>query len=574
VFSGYKIKPEVSIIDGVMSVVAGDPCETGGGGGSEPGVESESGAFVKTAGLAVALGMTGVPATTLAAATAFGSFLMNAVPTSAQTTVEECELAPIEVAIYTEVTSDEIVMREAQSGDFEVCPPESLYWKHHPDVFGGYEGCVGEKGYYPCAQDSQGRLDADGALAEKYPLKFEGGSCVKTGYDTETRTYWILWGDPLDKHELNKRTGYVEFIEDSRLSHPALDRLNPVVSFPFNRGPYPAYQRGVNLDEVELDDAADARAMAKDFLAYVGAFTKDELSGWDVSMSEGAESGMVGIWGAKALEIAKSTCNRDIYILQEVPGYSYNRGDAAAIANKFASEFYNGTECLCYNTSSCREPTVTVSVRGWLPLTPFPEAMGGDGLVYAANSNSPSSPWFESMVFPENPTGKIKTPQIEDPNRRVCDGVYVWPMYFGMTGFEVPMDQRPDCSAWSFSITKAYSASVRAGFVLYKELPASNHDSMVDSMSSLHTMTNGLYSEWSWYGQMQLWEMMMSKPLSDPTSWIGAYSEIMKEKWDLVIDGFKDCPVLELTNDYAGAYAFFQYKDPYLGTQRSEICHD
>jgi hypothetical protein len=39
----------------------------------------------------------------------------------------------------------------------------------------------------------------------------------------------------------------------------------------------------------------------------------------------------------------------------------------------------------------------------------------------------------------------------------------------------------------------------------------------------------------------------------------------MKEKWDLIIDGFANCPVLDLTNDYAGAYAFFQFKAPYLG---------
>merc|ERR1712151_231703 len=57
----------------------------------------------------------------------------------------------------------------------------------------------------------------------------------------------------------------------------------------------------------------------------------------------------------------------------------------------------------------------------------------------------------------------------------------------------------------------------------------------------------------------------MSKPVDDPTSWVGAYSSIMKEKWKAVVDGFKDCPVIEVTNPYAGAYAFFMYKEPYLG---------
>jgi hypothetical protein len=129
----------------------------------------------------------------------------------------------------------------------------------------------------------------------------------------------------------------------------------------------------------------------------------------------------------------------------------------------------------------------------------------------------------------------------------------------------------PDCSAWSFSITKAYSASVRAGFIIYKKEPATNLAAMVDVMNIVFSMTNGLYSEWSWYGQMQLWEMIMSKPMDDPTSWIGAYGEIMKEKWDFIIDGFADCPVISLDNPYAGAYGWFRIKDPYVGLQRDEF---
>ena len=66
---------------------------------------------------------------------------------------------------------------------------------------------------------------------------------------------------------------------------------------------------------------------------------------------------------------------------------------------------------------------------------------------------------------------------------------------------------------------------------------------------------------------MQLWEMIMSKPISDPTSWIGAYIEIMEEKWALMIDAFEDCPVATLSNPRAGAYAWFVYKEPYVGIQ-------
>jgi hypothetical protein len=116
----------------------------------------------------------------------------------------------------------------------------------------------------------------------------------------------------------------------------------------------------------------------------------------------------------------------------------------------------------------------------------------------------------------------MKTAQITNPNRRVCDGVYLWPMYFGMLGYSIPYEKRPDCSAWSFSITKGYSATVRAGFIIYKKSYGTSVSAVGDIMNEVHSMTNGLYSEWSWLGQMQLWDMIMSKPFNDTKSWVGA----------------------------------------------------
>lgn len=128
--------------------------------------------------------------------------------------------------------------------------------------------------------------DEGGELYAKYPINWNGTACVETGYTTENRTFWILWGDPLDKKELNERTG-----------------LNPVVSFPFNRGPYPRYDEGVPLDEA-IDDSADARAAAKDLLVYIGAFEEEELDDWTVTFTEGAESGMTHIWAGKVSLLA------------------------------------------------------------------------------------------------------------------------------------------------------------------------------------------------------------------------------------------------------------------------------
>jgi len=221
--------------------------------------------------------------------------------------------------------------------------------------------------------------------------------------------------------------------------------------------------------------------------------------------------------------------------------------------------------------------------------------MGGDGKNYTVDSTSPQSPWFESLVFPENPTGTIKKVKVPDAGRRVCDGVYLYPTYFGhpdangVPTYKIPTADKPDCDAWAFSITKIYSAAVRGGTVMIKN---DGSDYMVQVIEngeivmkpanakyptySLYAaseifkeqvtkMRNGLYSEWMWWGQIQIMDIVMEKPLSDPTSWVTAYSALMKEKWEAIIDGFKDCPVVELTNGHKGAYGFFKFLPPYIG---------
>ena len=150
---------------------------------------------------------------------------------------------------------------------------------------------------------------------------------------------------------------------------------------------------------------------------------------------------------------------------------------------------------------------------------------------------------ISTQVFPENPSGTIKVPQNPDPSRRVCDGVYNWPMYYGMEGWKIPLDKRPDCLTWAFSVTKAYSATVRAGFSISNDA-LDTGGALREISGSQMGMKDGLYSEWSWFGQMQIQQMIMAKPLDDTTSWVGAYTEIMKEKWDALIPAFKDCPYL------------------------------
>jgi len=533
VLSGYESEPIVmTSSDGIVEITAGDPCD-------ETEVQSESSAIsVLKSMTPLLMAPVGIisPLTAIASYVILGSSFVSAMECSDSITIE----------IYQDV--NELIHEGVKSLE---CPPESFYYEHHPTVYGGYSGCVGEKYLLPCAQDAQGADDS--GLYSKTPINWDGEKCVETGYDYETRSFWILWGDPLDKHEMMLRTGF-----------------QPTVTFPLTRGPYPAYSHGTDETSGALDDSASAKAYAKDFLVYIGAMKESDKSDWYVGMTEGAEQGIEILWAAKALEIAQTTCNRDIYVLMEAPAYGYSNGEMAMWVNNKASTFYNSTECLCFADDSCKKGTVTINNVGFFPKN-IPSRLGGDNITYSATSTSPSSPWFESMVFPENPSGRIKVPQIPDPNRRVCDGVYVWPMYFYFNEFEIPYDKIPDCSAWAYATTKGYSASVRSGFITYKKEPEVFVKAVGTMLDTTDSMGNGLLSEWTYMGQMQIQEMMMSRPLSDPTSWVGAYSGIMKEKWDAVTEGFADCPVLELTNSRKGAYAFFLYKEPYLGLQTSFI---
>jgi hypothetical protein len=212
-FFNYTAQPMVTLEGNVLTIKAGEACTTSGG----PIQETEatavpsmaptkkvkdstagSGAFQKMAAISIPLlfgANAKLPAATLAAVVASGIGLPLA--TAQDVSVTSCETATIEVEIYVGESIDELVMAEAQSGDFEICPPESLYWEHHADVFSGYKGCVGERGYYPCGQDSEGIEEEEGALYAKYPINYVDSECAETGYTMENRTFWVLWGDPV-----------------------------------------------------------------------------------------------------------------------------------------------------------------------------------------------------------------------------------------------------------------------------------------------------------------------------------------------------------------------------------------
>ena len=202
----------------------------------------------------------------------------------------------------------------------------------------------------------------------------------------ENRTFNIGGGNPMDKYELAKRTGF-----------------NPTVTFPLIAGPYPSYTIGSGESATSLDDTADAKQKAFDLLTYMGAFKEADRSKWYVGFTEGAEQSIVFAIAGMALNIAQTTCNRNIFIFNEVPSYGHSISEAAVWANRYNSTFYNGTECTCYSGNTCKLPIVSLIYVGWIRGTPLPERMGGDGLNYTADSTLNGSPWMETLVYPENP---------------------------------------------------------------------------------------------------------------------------------------------------------------------------
>lgn len=118
----FDREPIVNVNDGVISVSAGATCE-----------DSTAAPMDSAAMLAVGLPfLFGHSTAGVIGSSLMGLALMGR-SSNAQST-SECEIVPIEVDIYVDAMADEIVMRDAQSGDFEVCPPESTYSNRGLDV--------------------------------------------------------------------------------------------------------------------------------------------------------------------------------------------------------------------------------------------------------------------------------------------------------------------------------------------------------------------------------------------------------------------------------------------------------
>ena len=134
---GYQYEPLITEPgNGVLEISTGDPCD-----GFPPLIpipnspdldESSAAATYLGWGLASMFmnSRSALAGSTLALGLTVGFMSSAPMALAEQSTISECDLAPIEVEIYVDTLASEIVQMEYQTGDYETCPPESTFPSH------------------------------------------------------------------------------------------------------------------------------------------------------------------------------------------------------------------------------------------------------------------------------------------------------------------------------------------------------------------------------------------------------------------------------------------------------------
>ena len=398
----------------------------------------------------------------------------------------------------------------------------------------GYAGCVSEAGARPCG------------WTDYYTYNPTTRACTTIG-SMQTAIHTIRSGSPTMTADMLRYTN--------------MDTL-PTITFPAIPMAYPgAGSDPSNVESKELE------LTTKAFMTYYGS--QMDFTDMNFYLTYGTENGMVASVAIKLLEIARTTCNRALPVLLEAPAYGYDWGASVMWADVRRANFYNGAECPCRNeTGGClRAGQLSLTQVGWSP-TQFaagvaPMRADAFGVMHTPNSTSPNSPWFQTNVIPGNPIGRFqecRTPR----NRCLCDGVYYLPNFVApgtvLRNFQ--------CYSFAHSVTKFYSAQVRAGFLFVMNYAAAQTASG-QIMGSMRALGNAAASYMQLHGQIQLMKKMMELPITNPSSWLNALSRTQYAKWDAMDAAITVCNtnrILMRTPEqqkYFGAY-IFGYMHPSL----------
>ena len=397
----------------------------------------------------------------------------------------------------------------------------------------GYAGCVSEAGARPCG------------WTDYYTYNPTTRACTTIG-SMQTAIHTIRGGSPTMTADMLRYTN--------------MDTL-PTITFPAIPMAYPgAGSDPSNVESKELE------LTTKAFMTYYGS--QMDFTDMNFYLTYGTENGMVASVAIKLLEIARTTCNRALPVLLEAPAYGYDWNSAVMWADVRRANFYNGSECPCQQTGGClRAGQLSLTQVGWSP-TQFaagvaPMRADAFGVMHFPNSTSSNSPWFQTNVIPGNPIGRFqecRTPR----NRCLCDGVYYLPNFLApgtvLRNFQ--------CYSFAHSVTKFYSAQVRAGFMFVMNYAAAQNAS-TQIMGSMRALGNAAASYMQLHGQIQLMKKMMELPITNPSSWLNALSRTQYAKWDAMDAAITVCNtnrILMRTPEqqkYFGAY-IFGYMHPSL----------
>ena len=394
----------------------------------------------------------------------------------------------------------------------------------------GYAGCVAEAGATPCG------------WTDYYTYSSTTRTCTTkaTGSTMQTALHTTRGGSPTMTADMLRYTN---------------TETLPTITFPAIPMAYPSAGTTVaNVENKELE------VTTKAFMTYYGS--QMDFTDMNFYLTYGTENGMVATVAIKLLEIARTTCNRALPVLLEAPAYGYDWNSAVMWADVRRADFYNGAECPCRNeTGGClRAGQLSLTQVGWSP-TQFaagvaPMRADAFGVMHTPNSTSPNSPWFQTNVIPGNPIGRFqecRTPR----NRCLCDGVYYLPNFVApgsvLRNFQ--------CYSFAHSVTKFYSAQVRAGFLFVMNYAAATTASG-NIMGSMRALGNAAASYMQLHGQIQLMKKMMELPITNPSSWLNALSRTQYAKWDALDAAITVCNtngILMRTPEqqkYFGAYVF------------------
>ena len=397
----------------------------------------------------------------------------------------------------------------------------------------GYTGCVSEDDATPCGWYDYHSYDA------------ATNTCSQTA-TKQTAIQTVRGGSPTMTADMIRLTG---------------EETLPTITFPALPMAYPTVRSDPTAPEL-----GEANYKFQQFMTYFGS--QLDLSGMTGFVDYGAEQGMVLSIATKVLELARTTCTRQFYAFLEAPAYGYDWSQAVAWVDTRASSFYNGAECTCHATSTCQSSgVITISQRGWAParLPALPTENGDDGVAYTPASTSPNSPWFQTNVIPGNPIGRFGPCQTPT-DRCLCDGVYWYPGFIAPTASLSHIG----CYSWAFSITKIYSAQMRAG-MFYVSTQADALSAAQSILGKALSIANGLVSYMQLHGQIQIMDKIMEKPFSDPTSWLHAMALAQYEKWDVMHTAFGVCEaagIVKITAEqpkYFGAYIFSHMMPEFQG---------